>query len=406
MKRRGIIGILLLSLILITATACGSDDKEATNQQPAEGDINISVTGDGNIKASSHDRLTFGSGGKVEKIYVNEGDKVNEGDVLAELDTSTLELAEAQARVVLTQVKVSRTKARIAVTQAQTGIIQAQAGITQAQVTLKNAEIALELARTTYSVSDIRVAEAGVDVAQRDFDEVMFVFSKYDPGTPGYDKYQAVVLQAEAGLKAAKDTLEAMLTGFDVQEVALKRLQVKVAAQNLELAEQNLGLAEQSLGLAEESVEHTLQTVNLAQLSLDQAKKDREEATIVATFDGIVVKVGVKEGEFLSPAAFTGTTIVEIINLSHMELTARVDELDIAKVKTGQKVIISVDAIAEVKLEGRVTFISPVASEPVGIVLFEDDDEVEKYEVTIDFDIPSDLPIRAGMSATAEIIVE
>jgi len=89
-----------------------------------------------------------------------------------------------------------------------------------------------------------------------------------------------------------------------------------------------------------------------------------------------------------------------------MERVARVDEPDIAKVKAGQKVMISVDAVPEAKLEGRVTFISPVAREPVGVVLFEDEDEEKSYEVKIDFDIPENSLIRAGMSATAEIIVE
>jgi multidrug resistance efflux pump len=82
-----------------------------------------------------------------------------------------------------------------------------------------------------------------------------------------------------------------------------------------------------------------------------------------------------------------------------------VDELDVVKVKTGQKVMISVDAMPGMKLEGRVTFISPVTREP-GVVLFEDDDEEKDYEVKIDFDNPENSPIRAGMSATAEIIVE
>jgi hypothetical protein len=89
-----------------------------------------------------------------------------------------------------------------------------------------------------------------------------------------------------------------------------------------------------------------------------------------------------------------------------MKLTARVDELDVVKVKTGQKVMISVDAMPGTKLEGWITFISPVAREPVGVVLFEDEDEEKSYEVKIDFDIPENSPIRAGMSATAEIIVE
>ena len=112
-----------------------------------------------------------------------------------------------------------------------------------------------------------------------------------------------------------------------------------------------------------------------------------------------------KEGEFLSPAAYAGTTIVEIFDLRHIELTARVDELDVVKVKTGQKAMISVDAMPETKLEGLVTFISPVAREP-GAVLVEDDDEEKEYEVKIDVDIPGDSPIKAGMSATAEIIIE
>ncbi len=67
--------------------------------------------------------------------------------------------------------------------------------------------------------------------------------------------------------------------------------------------------------------------------------------------------------------------------------------------------MISIDAMPETKLEGRDTFISPVAREP-GVVLFEDEDEEKDYEVKIDFDIPDGSPIRAGMNATAEIIVE
>ena len=89
-----------------------------------------------------------------------------------------------------------------------------------------------------------------------------------------------------------------------------------------------------------------------------------------------------------------------------MELTARVEEVDIVKVKTGQKVMISIDALPVVKLQGRVTFVSPVAREPVGVVLFEDEDEEKRYDVRIDFNIPENSPVRNGMSATAEIIVE
>ena len=405
MKSRGTLGILLLGLVLTSTIACSGGDEDAASQQPAD-DIGITVFADGKVEATLQMGLTFGSGGRVDRIYVKEGDQVSKGDVLARLDTSTLELAEVQAKAALTQAKVARTTAEIAVIQAQASITQAKAGVTQAKVNLTNAEIALELARTAYSVSDIRAAEAGVDVAQRNFDEALWVFSKYDAGTVGYEKYQEVVLQAEAGLKAVRDTRDAMLSGFDVKEVASKRLQIEVDGQSLELAEQNLEIAGQLISLRRESVEQAVQTVSLAQQSLALARKALQEGTIVAPFDGTVYNVGLKEGEFLSPVTFAGTPVVKIIDLRHLKLTVSVDELDIARVRTGQKVRISVDALPETELEGRITFISLVPGEPVGVVLFEDDDEVESYDVKIDIDVPSDLPIRSGMNATVEIIVE
>ena len=158
----------------------------------------------------------------------------------------------------------------------------------------------------------------------------------------------------------------------------------------------------EATGLQFEIVESQLE---VSELALDEAQKQLDEATITAPFDGVVASVGVKEGEFLSPATYTGTTIVELIDPRHMELTARVDELDVVKVKTEQKVTISVDAMPGMELEGWVTFISPVAREPVGVVLFEDEDEEKSYEVKIAFEIPENSPIRSGMSATAEIFV-
>ncbi len=340
MKRRGIIGILLLGLILITANACGGDDKETTSQQPAEGDINVAITADGNIEASLQMGLTFGSGGKVDKIYVNEGDMVNKGEVLAKLETDALEVA-----------------------------------LTQTQLALQTAEYNLEEAQEPYTEQDISNAQLAVDEAEYYlwYAEMKEENAWEEPSWAVAQKryWEHEVYRARLNLGIAQQNLDTMLSDPDEDEIAILEMRVEAAEQ-----------------------------------SLEQAQKQLDEATITAPFDGTVYKVGAKEGEFLSPAAYTGRTIVEIIDLRHMELVVRVDELDIAKVKTGQKVMISVDGVPEAKLEGWVTFISPVASEPVGVVLFEDDDEVESYEVKIDFDIPEDLPIRAGMSATAEIIVE
>ncbi len=452
MKRRGIMGMLLLGLLLIEATACGGGGEVTKTQPTVKSDI--TVTGDGNIEASFHERLTFGSGGKVDEISVKEGDRVSKGDVLAKLDTGALELAEAQAQVALTQAQVALTQAQVALTQANLAWQTAENNLKNTQDTegtlelaLSNAQIAVRTARfnlekTTdlYTWSDIKTAKADVDDARRYLDELLdkaglflpkdedgqyptipeYVFGEdFFKGT-AWESWQEELVHAQSRLNTAEDRLDAMLSGSDPEEVAIKKLQLEAAEKaeaqdqkNLDKLSYELAIKALEVELAKESVEHAQQNINLAQqnvnlaeISLDQARKNLVEATIVAPFDGTVARVGVKVGEFLSPAAYTGTTIVEIIDLRHMELTARVDELDVVRVKTGQKVMISVDAMPGTMLEGRVTFISPVAREPVGVVLFEDEDEEKSYKVKIDFDIPENSPIRAGMSATAEIIVE
>ena len=422
MKRRGIIGILLLGLILITATACGSDDKEMTSQQPTESDTNVTINADGNIEASSHERLTFGSGGKVDKISVKEGDKVSKGDVLARLDTSALELAEAQAQVDLTQAQVDLTQAQVDLTQAKLARQTAgnnlkntrdteealELALFNAQIDVRSAEHYHNETRDIYTWPDIETAKKDVENAEA------FLQYALERNLP-----DATITYAQARLDAAEAVLDAKRNAYDTEEVAIASMQLEAARRAEAQAQKNLTKLSDDITIkalevesAKESVEHAQQNVNLAQQnvnlaqkSLEQARKDLEEATIIAPFDGTVAKIGAKEGEFLSPATYTGTTIVELIDSRHMELNARVDELDVVKVKIGQKVMISVDAMPGTKLEGRVTFISPVAREP-GVVLFESDDEEKDYEVKIDFDIPENSPIRSGMNATAEIIVE
>jgi multidrug efflux pump subunit AcrA (membrane-fusion protein) len=67
--------------------------------QATRGDLAVKVNGICKIETSREARLAFGSAGRVDQIYVNEGDKVSSGDKLAKLDTDALELALAQAKL-------------------------------------------------------------------------------------------------------------------------------------------------------------------------------------------------------------------------------------------------------------------------------------------------------------------
>jgi len=349
MRKWGIIGVLLLCLALAGSIACnpfGGAEAEVSQQlvEVVRGDLVITASGSGNIEISKEVRLAFGVGGRIDKIYVDDGDNVTEGDVLAKLETDALEMALTQAQVALTRAEVA---------------------VTTANVTLRTAKHSLDEARDLYTWPVIRVARADVDDAEAFLQYVL------DKGLP----YETVAY-AQARLDAAESKLDAMIRSYDTEEVAIKKMEVE--------------LAEQSLELAQQSVEQARQSV-------EQAQKNLNEATLTAPFDGVVASVYADEGDVIPSPTMAPTAIIHLIDLTTMELNVEVDEIDIPGVKLGQRVIIEVDALPALPLEGEVTFISSLAKEEAGVVL---------YEVTIGFDVPEGSGLKAGMSAEADIVID
>ncbi len=375
--------LVLLGLVLASSLSCNplAQKEQEVTEQPVEvvrGDLAVTISGSGNIDVAKEIKLAFGVGGRIGKIYVEEGDEVGEGEVLAKLETDALELA-------LTQAQVAQVQAQLTAGQAQVAVTQAEVAVTQAQLALQTAEYNLKQTQSTYTLSDIKVAQTNVDKANRALEEALWQLSKYDPGTPGWESYQKIVIQAELRLNAAEDSLEAMLSGTDTEEVAIKKLQVEAAKQSVELAKQSVELAKQSLELAKQSFKPAEQAVEVARKQLD-------EATIIAPFDGIVADVGVDEQDTVS----TATTIIHLIDPGSMELEVQVDEMDIPEVTPGQKAIIKLDALPALPVEGEVSFISLLPTVEAGLIV---------YDVKIDFGVPEGSGIRLGMSATADIVI-
>jgi len=292
--------------------------EEEVSQQLVEvvrGDLTISVSGSGNIEVSDEGKLAFGVGGRIDKIYVEEGDSVTGGDVLARLDTDDLELALTQARVALATQQVA---------------------VTQAQVALDTAKYNLNQALEIYTSPEIVVAQAEVDAAKA------FLQIAINAG--------ASITYAQAILDAAEAVLDALVEDYDTEEVAIEKLEVEVAEQSLELAQQSLEQVQQSL---------------------EYAQKQLDEATITAPFDGVVAKIYAEEGDVIPPPIMTSQGIIHLIDLTTMELNVEVDEIDIPDVKPGQRAIIDVDALPDVEFEGEVFTISTVAKEEAGIILYE-----------------------------------
>ena len=133
-----------------------------------------------------------------------------------------------------------------------------------------------------------------------------------------------------------------------------------------------------------------------SRVALESAKEDLANTEILAPFDGTVIKIGVEENEQIPSLQLTPVTVIHLVDMKTVEFEGVVDELDIFKVKNGQKATITVDALPGRRLTGTVTFISPYGADKTGVV---------NYKVIIKLD-PADLELKGGLTATANIVID
>ena len=341
MKNWVMVAVLVAGMMLVGLSACGEGDENQYGLfEVVPGDLMVTVSGSGNIEVSKEAYLAFGVGGTVGEIYVEEGDVVTQGQMLATLDTTSLELA-------------------------------------------------------------VKTAEVNVELAECDFRAITHPYT-YQTLTLDIPASTAAIGDAQRQLTEAQEALEIGLSYDQYWEVWNN---LRDALENLEEARTNIargyGADVFGSGFVSLSDYWTLREAQLGvekyQIALDEANNDLEEAVIFASFDGVIASVDVEVGDVIPPPTLTLTTVIHLIDLSTMELTAEVDEVDIAVVEPGQGAIIEVDALPDLRLDAEVTSISLLPKVEEGVVL---------YEVGIGFDVPEWCELKVGMSATADIIIQ
>jgi RND family efflux transporter MFP subunit len=125
---------------------------------------------------------------------------------------------------------------------------------------------------------------------------------------------------------------------------------------------------------------------------MDTAQANLDQATLKAPFDGVVAAVNIVADSAVS----ANTTAVTLVDRSTLHIDVSLSETDAAKVQLGQPVTLTFDALPTVTLAGTVATIAPVATTEQNVVT---------YPVQVTFD-PGDTPVKVGMSATADILVD
>ncbi len=247
--------------------------------------------------------------------------------------------------------------------------VQAEAALHSAESAVKQAQVSYDSARKK-EAAEVPQAEASVADAQQQLDALMHP-----------DK--ASLAGAQAEVTAAQAQLDKLRQGGTAADVAAAQAEVDKARLDLERLSAPAATSEIAAAEAE---------VAQAQTQLDTAKTKLDHATLTAPFAGTLASMSVTPGSVVG----TETTAVSLIDTSAFYVDVSLSETDVARVKPGQSVSITFDALPDLTLKGSVESVAPTGSSDQGVVT---------YPVRVKFDL-GQAQVKVAMSASVSIEVE
>ena len=221
-----------------------------------------------------------------------------------------------------------------------------------------------------------------------------------------FDAYLAGARVAESELKAAKDRLTAAKGGAEISKAAMLAAKAKVdqAHAGVEQARAN----HKQVPIKQADAAAAAAAVGQAKANLEAAELDLSYTTVVAPVDSMVTKKSVEVGQIVQP----GQSLLVLIPLQDIWVTANFKETQLAKVRAGQKAEIDVDMYGKT-FTGHVDSIAAATGARLSLLPPENATGnfvkvVERIPVKILVDpIPPDKAIlRPGMNVDATIITK
>ena len=432
-----LIGVVLVGgvvVLLVSTNQNGIVEAQSSETVTAFiGDLSASASASGRVQARRQVALSFDLPGRVESVHVSIGEAVEAGDLLVQLDPAdlalnveaaqqSLRLKEAQLADLLEPPSAAElAAAEAAVASAEANLEELRAGASPAQLAASEASLraaqaslwsaSAELSRVQSSVGEAQrlSAEAAVLSAQLRWESALEA-NQENPTEQTDDALR----QAEAALAAAQAQRDALLVGpssgqlgaaqgavtaaqarLDGSQADLDSLLAGTTGAQIASAESQLAQAEATLagllaGPTEEEVGAAETEIAQARLTLAEAEEALAKARLLAPFDGVVTALYVSAGEY------AGGVVLEMLDTGSLEVLLEVDEVDIGDLAVGQAAIVTLETWPDEEIESEVLLVEPAAQLTPGSALV-------TFQVHLGH-LRTDLPVRAGMTANADLI--
>ena len=400
----------------------------------------------GKVKPAEEVELAFEKSGRIENVFVDVGEKVTAGDVLAKIDSSGIEaeLEKAEANLYSEEIKLE--ELRRGVREEELKIYQAK--VDSAKVSVEESEKSLfDKISDAYTKSDDSIRnridkfftdprsqtpvlnlspvesqlKTDLEFGRLTIENMLKAWVVSLSGMTGSSNSEEYSLKAKNNLNLVKNFLDkaalavnsmtanasfsqTTIDGYKT-EVSAARVNINTAITNLSAADEKLKTSQSSLFLAERELElsqagSSAEAIKSQEAKAAQAKAgvssieaDLNKYFLSSPINGVVSKKNISLGEIaqLSQSAFS------VISSSGFEIEANIAEIDIAKINLGQSAKVTLDAYGSlVEFPVKVAKVDPAETMVEG---------VPTYRTKLVFEKP-DERIKSGMTANIEIVLE
>ena len=321
----GLLGTTTTAYLAFRGTASKSDMTKLI-VEVASKDIAVQIKANGVVQAVQNIKLSPKEAGRIAKLYVEEGDRVELGQLIARMEDEQF---------------------RAQVNQYQAALAKAQADLAQKQTGARPEEIAEAKARVAGAEADVAEIQAKLSRAAEVLKRNQFLAQQGAISQNVLGDYLSQERSATANLNSAvarlkeqRETLEKLRNGTRKEEIAQ--------------AEADVAQAKAQLQYYETQLKNTL---------------------IRAPFAGTITRRFAQQGDFVTPttsaSSSDGATSTSVVELSAgLEVEAKVPEASIAQIKPGQNVEIRADAYSDDIFKGRVRLIAPRAVQENNVTSF------------------------------------
>ncbi len=345
--------------------------------------------------------------GNVLEVLVLDNQPVKAGDVLVRIDPRDyprVDIARSALLQAESQLHTAQTVVPLTNDTTQSGASGATAQLADAMAELDRSRLAYEQANSSdiaVSEAKVRTRQANNERAQADLARMKPLLDKAEISRLQYDAYQASARVAESELRTAQEELASVQQNAGIKKAAIAAAQSRVSVAQAQVEASLANRKQVDVRRAESGT--AAAGVEAARANLANAELQLSYTTLAAPVSGVVTRKSVEPGQIVQP----GQSLMTIIPLQDVWVTANFKETQLATVHPGQRAEIKVDMYGR-SVVGHVDSIAGATGSRLSLLPPENATGnfvkvVQRIPVKILIDQANGLTLRPGMNVDATI---